>query len=69
MKDECRSGGVALYSPETLAAMREWIADCYWPDLDASDVATLSDAEVIAGVRKHFDGGIPEFLRCMEVAA
>ena len=54
-------------SAEVLGGMREWIADCSWPDLD--DVAELSPAEVIAGVRRHFDGGINAFLQTMEVAA
>ena len=54
-------------SPETLAAMREWIADCYWPDLD--DAAELSPAEIIRGVRRHFDGGMAAFMKTMEVCA
>ncbi len=54
-------------SAEVLEAMRSWIADCSWPDLD--DAADLTPAEVIGGVRRHFDGGINAFLQTMEVAA
>lgn len=55
--------------PEVLAAMREWIADCVWPDLEPGEVEALSAAQVIGGVRRHFDGGLDAFMLTMEVAA
>jgi hypothetical protein len=49
--------------------MRDWIADCWWPDLDSSEIDELSDEDVIAGVVRHFDGGVSAFLATMEVGA
>lgn len=48
------------FSAEDIAAMRAWIADCYWPDLDDTD--TLTDAQVIRGVARHYTGGLTAFL-------
>lgn len=43
-----------------IAAMREWIADCEWNDL--VDPSVLSDDEVVAGVRRHYQGGVAQFV-------
>ncbi len=51
------------FSLTALHAMREWISDCQWRELDAADVGELTDAEVIEGVRRHYDGGITAFMR------
>lgn len=48
-------------SPAMVAEMRAWIADCSWRD--EPDVDALSDADVIAGVQRHYDGGIEQFRR------
>lgn len=49
---------------EALAAeAREWIADCPWADLDEEGAAGLSDSEALAGVERHFVGGLDEFRR------
>ncbi len=54
------------YAPEIVKAMRNWIADCSWPDLPPEEVAELTEAEVVAGVAKHYAGGVEAFLRTME---
>jgi hypothetical protein len=52
---------VPAYSVETIAAMRDWIDNCcIWPDLDTADV--LTDQQVIAGITRHYEGGISQFL-------
>ena len=52
-----------LPGPESEAALyreaRDWIADC-WDDVD---VASLSDAEIRAGVQRHYEGGWAAFAR------
>ena len=50
--------------PTVIKEAREWISECQWPDLEPDQVAELSDEQAIAGVRRHFDGGLEEFLRC-----
>ena len=46
-------------TPDELKAAREWISECYWPDLDDAD--ELSDREIERGIARHFDGGIAAF--------
>lgn len=50
------------YAPELIQSMREWIADCSWPDLEPGDEQDLSDTEVLAGIRTHYEGGILQFI-------
>lgn len=47
------------YTPEQIAAMREWISDCEWPDLDQEAILELSDIQVLRGIERHVDGGFP----------
>lgn len=54
------------HNPATIQAMRDWIADCSWPDLPPDEVADLTEAEVIAGVARHYDGGLAAFQATME---
>lgn len=51
--------------PAVIAAMREWAKDCAWRDLDDEDIDELPAAELLAGVARHFDGGIAAFLATM----
>lgn len=53
-------------TPAQLQEMREQIRNCDWPDLDPADVDQLTDAEIFAGIRAHFDGGITGFLKAYE---
>lgn len=52
----------ASWIVQAVAAMREWLSECTWSDLDPADVDDLTDDEVIAGVRRHYHGGIIAFL-------
>jgi hypothetical protein len=42
--------------------MREWVMDCVWADVDPEEVELLSDAEIIRGVKRYYDGGLSQFL-------
>ena len=53
---------LAALSPEVLADMRGWIADCAWPDLDPEEVAELTDYQVVRAINRHYAGGIGQFL-------
>lgn len=58
------TGRPAGWAEAAVAAMRSWIADCdgTWGDIEPWDVPNLSDVEVVDGVRRHYDGGVPAFL-------
>lgn len=45
-----------------IPAMREWIADCDWGDLEACEVQHLTDAAVLRGVARWYDGGVAGFM-------
>jgi hypothetical protein len=47
---------------EVLAEMRAWIGDCVWSDLDQDDIAELTDRQIINGVRRHYSGGVHQFI-------
>lgn len=47
-----------------IRAMREWAADCCWVDADGLD--DYSDSQIIAGVNRHYDGGVAAFLEDCE---
>lgn len=50
------------YTGTDIVAMREWISDCQWGDLDPEDIADLSELEVLVGVHRSYDGGLPAFM-------
>jgi hypothetical protein len=41
---------------------RHWIKECVWDDLEAEDVDELSDAVIVAGIERHWCGGLSDFL-------
>lgn len=50
-----------------VAAMREWLADCEWAEQpDNEFIDDLTDAQIVAAVGRHFDGGVPAFLDTMD---
>jgi len=53
-------------TPEEIAAAREWLADCVWPDCEPEEFATMDEQLIVRGVARHFDGGIEGFKQtCM----
>jgi len=50
------------YGPETVTAARAWLADCTWADADDGVIAALTDACVMRGVARHYEGGVPAFM-------
>lgn len=53
---------VAELDAAVVAEMRGWIGDCGWRDLVPEDVGQLSDAQVVDGVRRHYVGGVEQFV-------
>lgn len=43
-----------------LPAMREWVSDCVWRDMDDTD--ELTDLQVVTGVQRHYQGGVKQFI-------
>jgi hypothetical protein len=56
-----------LLTDEELAAMRHWIADCPWADLDLDDIDGMTNDDVVLGVLQHYAGGLRAFLDDLEV--
>jgi hypothetical protein len=54
---EARAAAAA--QAELISAARSWAADCEW--LDGEDIADMSDAQIVAGVEAHYDGGWAAF--------
>lgn len=54
------------YTGSDIKAMREWIADCEWPDLSPREIKQLSLIQVLIGIKRNFDGGIPAFLNTIQ---
>lgn len=50
-------------SPEIIQSMREWIKDNQWGDLDDDEIDELSDQEIINGVKRHYEGGVNQFIK------
>ena len=46
----------------TLAQARVWISECVWGDVDPEDIASLSDAQIHAGINRHYAGGWAQFV-------
>jgi hypothetical protein len=47
---------------QQLRDARTWVADCEWGDLEPEDVATLSSARLLRGIRRHYGGGLVGFM-------
>lgn len=50
------------YTGTDINAMREWISDCQWADMDEDEIAELDDTTILRGVNRHVDGGLHEFI-------
>jgi hypothetical protein len=48
---------------DQIEAGRRWIADCTWANLEPEDIEDLSDAAIIRGIARHYDGGIAQFVQ------
>ena len=47
---------------DTLEQARVWISECVWGDIDGDDIPRLSDAQVHAGINRHYAGGWAQFV-------
>lgn len=54
------------YTKQDIAAMREWIADCEWPNLDTTDIKQLSALQVLKGIERNYEGGLNEFMQAIQ---
>lgn len=53
-----------LIGQMSVPQMREWVKDCVWADIgDDADVDDLTDAQILKGVARFYDGGIDAFVR------
>lgn len=50
------------YTGTDIKAMRDWLNECEWPDISTNDIMTLTPTQVLIGVIRHFEGGLPAFL-------
>lgn len=50
------------YSREVMNEMRDWLMDCGWDDITAEDIEEMSDAQVRAAVKRHYVGGVTQFV-------
>jgi hypothetical protein len=48
---------------EHIQQARDWLSDCEWADLDADDIAQLTDVQIVTGIARHYDGGIEQFIK------
>lgn len=46
---------------DTLTAMREWVSECVWADMDEEEIAELTATQLMRGVEKHYAGGVAQF--------
>lgn len=51
---------IPAVKPDEVEAMRSWVEDCPWQDVD--DPAALMDGEIVAGVERNYEGGVRQFL-------
>lgn len=56
----------AELSPEMVGEMRGWLMDCQWADVMADDIDEMPDAAIVRAVRRHYEGGLSEFIRNTE---
>lgn len=60
-------GGLLANEP-LIKAARDWLKDCVWRDIDEDGIDEASNAEVLAAVERHYDGGLAQFMCDQEPA-
>lgn len=55
---EFEAGIVEGFGPVSIANMREWLMDCDWGDVDASDIASMPASTIIRAIERLYDGGL-----------
>lgn len=56
-----------VISSEQLSAMRDWVSECVWLDIEPEDVAELTERQIVRGIERHYVGGVEAFLEDMGV--
>ena len=57
-----RLGQERIDAAAHVQTMRDWIADCTWGGEDQDELDELSDTAIIAGINRHYEGGVRQFL-------
>lgn len=57
--DSTPDSGTTPDSGSLISAARDWVLDCSWKE-DPEDIAEMSDAEILRGVERHYDGGLAQ---------
>lgn len=57
--------GPAPVTPGVVEEARGWVLDCVWRE-DQDTLAALPDAAILAGIQRHYLGGIAQFIRDLE---
>ena len=50
---------------EVIAAMREWLMDIEWADVDEYEIQGMPDAVIVRAVENHYEGGRAAFMRAL----
>jgi hypothetical protein len=48
---------------EHIQQARNWLTECIWADIDEDDINEMSDARIVSGIARHYDGGIAQFIK------
>lgn len=58
------------FPAEVILMMRDWLADCYWSDMDPEDFddsELVPDRMVVRAVAREFDQGLAGFVAVYEL--
>lgn len=61
-RDKCGFRVDPAAREELARVAREWALDCSWRE-DPEDIAEMSDAEILHGVNRHYEGGLVQLAR------
>ena len=69
IREEIKSMLSQKLSPSSgdIKEMRDWAKDCQWGDISDEDIDEMSDQEIIKGIKKHYSGGVEQFLKDINI--
>jgi hypothetical protein len=47
----------------TLNAMKDWLSQCIWSDIDSEEISDMPVSEIIGAIKRHYAGGVAQFLK------
>lgn len=51
-----------VVTEQVIREARGWVGDCVWRE-EPEELAELPDAEILAGLDRHYAGGLAQFIR------